>query len=420
MGSSVLVVEIPVVAASVARSRDGAVALAALGISIAVIVVLNTPALAMAPLVISEAGRRAQRQLRRYAFGVGAAGCLATFVLAGIPALFGALRWLMNLDHALAGDLRVCLLALAPASVAVAARRYLHGRLIFAERTRPITAATLVRIGCSGTLAWVWVLTSPATGAFGGGLALTCGAGAEFTVLALAVRRIAALPAAGPGHRSALLRRHGQLSSSLLLNMVPTLITTVGITHSRLPARSLVAWPALIGLLSLFTVPAMDWESVTAAALRRDRADRAPGQLTGWLAAGLLGLFGAVLLSPAGEAYMRGFIDVPRLPAQLGLAWAPVLLAAPPLWAIRSYARGIVVADGSTQWLVHASVAHVIALTALSASLSFSALPGVACGSLAIVGGLVADTVVTWAGASRFRPRPAAESSAELTAAPAP
>jgi len=79
---------------------------------------------------------------------------------------------------------------------------------------------------------------------------------------------------------------------------------------------------------------------VTAAALRRDRADPAPGRLTRWLTVGLFGLFAAVLLSPAGQVYLRNLIDVPRASAQLGLAWAPVLLAAPPLWVIRSYARG--------------------------------------------------------------------------------
>ncbi|GAA5133277.1 hemerythrin domain-containing protein [Pseudonocardia adelaidensis] len=55
-GASVLVAEIPLVYAAAARSADGDRALAALGIRVAVLVVVNTPALAPAPLVAVEAG----------------------------------------------------------------------------------------------------------------------------------------------------------------------------------------------------------------------------------------------------------------------------------------------------------------------------------------------------------------------------
>ncbi len=67
---------------------------------------------------------------------------------------------------------------------------------------------------------------------------------------------------------------------------------------------------------------------------------------------------------------------------------------------------GIVITDGATRWPVHASLAHVLVLTGLSASLSLSGLPGVACGSFAIIGGLVADVAVTQAGALSTRPAP--------------
>ncbi len=397
LGSSVLVIEIPVVAASVARARNGADALAAFGIVISVIVVVNTPGLAMAPLVIAEAGHRAGRQLGRYGLAVGAAGTVVLLLLALSPTAFSVLRLLMNVDHTLSTDVRGGLLALAPASVAVAGRRYLHGRLIFAERTRPITVATMVRICCSGGAAWAWVAADPSAGAFGGGFSLTIGAFVEFTVLTIASRRVPALPSAPAGGVRSLVARHAQISSSLLLNTVPALITTAGITHSREPVPSLVAWPALYGLLGLFTGPTLDWESVTAATLRRDPADRAPGRLTGWLAAGFLGLFAAVMLSPAGHGYIHDFIGVPSDPTRLALTWGVLLIPGPALAVLRSYARGLVICDGSTGRLVQASAADVVVLIALSTSLSFSPLPGVACGSLAIVGGMATDAVVTGA-----------------------
>lgn len=426
LGSSVLVAEIPLVAASVARSRHGADALAALGIAISVIVVVNTPGLAMTPLVVSEAGRQRPGQLAKYGLAVGCAAGLVLVMLATVPSAFALLRLIIHVNPVLAADLRACLLALAPASIAVAGRRYLHGRLIVAAATRPITVATVARMCCSGALAWSWVAVDPTAGALGGGFALTVGAYIEFAVLVVAARRIGQSTTesadAGQSARPAaqvktarLVSRHAQLSCSLLLNMVPALITTAAITHSKLPAPSLVVWPALYGLLSLFTGPTLDWESVTAAALRRDPADSAPGHLTWWLSAGFGGLFTVMLLSPAGRAYIGGFIGVPAGPAHLGLTWAPLLIPAPALSVIRSHARGRVIAARATRWLVYASIADVIALTALSASLSYSWIPGVACGSIAIVGGIAADAAVTQLGA-RQRPRPAAHAMAERPA----
>jgi hypothetical protein len=81
-GASVLVAEIPVVYAAAARSTDPPRALAALGISVAVLVVVNTPALALAPLFAFEAERRG---LRRYALAVGTAGALVLLLLGAVP-----------------------------------------------------------------------------------------------------------------------------------------------------------------------------------------------------------------------------------------------------------------------------------------------------------------------------------------------
>lgn len=66
-----LVIEIPAVYASVARANHGGQALAALGICIAILVMVNTPALALTPLVVTEQGYHPQPRLWRYALTVG-------------------------------------------------------------------------------------------------------------------------------------------------------------------------------------------------------------------------------------------------------------------------------------------------------------------------------------------------------------
>lgn len=383
-GSSMLVLEIPLVFASVARSADGGRALAALGICLAILMVVNTPALALAPLVVTTPVRR----VRGYAVVVGLLGSLVLLGL-GVAPVAGAL---LGLDADLTAAVQAGLLGLVPNSAAVAIRRYLHGRLIDAGRTRPITTATVLRIVGSGALAWAAVTAFPAHGALVGGLALSAGAFTEAALLAVAVRGLPVLPdRAGV----ALVRRHGQLSTSWLLNMSPALVTTVGIAHAAGPAVSLVVWPVLYELAKLFASPTADWESVTATTLRRDPGDGAPGRLTGWLAAGFVAAFGTVQLTSLDELYLRALIAVPPEPAALGLQWAPLLLPVPALWLLRGYLRGVAMATLRTRSLAWAGAVHLAVLVAAVAGLGATSLPGVGVGTLAVLAGLFTDIAVT-------------------------
>lgn len=91
-----LVVEIPVVAAAAARSTDGGSALAAVGIGMAILVVVNTPALALTPLVTTEMERRGGRRLWRYTLAVGLSATGVLLLLA-LPPGSAAVRWTFGL-----------------------------------------------------------------------------------------------------------------------------------------------------------------------------------------------------------------------------------------------------------------------------------------------------------------------------------
>jgi hypothetical protein len=387
-GASVLVAEIPVVYAAAARSTDGARALAALGICLAVLVVVNTPALALAPLVAVEADRRG---LRRYAVAGGVVGGVVLLVLGAVPPAAHALGLVFGLDAALLRHVRDGLVALAPNALGVALRRELHGRLVHAGRTGPIVAATAVRIVGTGALAFVAVAVWPDRGALAGGLALSAGA---FLEAALLAARAPAPRGTRPLDALTLLRVHAHLSSTRLLAMAPMVITTVGIAHAHEAQASLVAWPALYELLMLFTSPATDWEAVSARALRRRPAARAPRLVAAWLAAGFTFAFAVVVLSGAGAHYLRSLVGVPEGPTALAAPWMPVLLVVPALWVLRAHLHGILMAAGRTAVFVRAGVGHALVLA--GTVLLLRALPGVGAACLAVVAGLLADVAVTW------------------------
>jgi hypothetical protein len=395
LGTALLVSELPLVAASAARSAEPARALAALGIAMSVLVVVNAPALALTGLVVVS-DDVSTRRLVRHTVSVGLAAALVLAALAGVPQVFAAL---LDLDAALAGELRWCLLALVPNPLAVAIRRYLHGRLIAAHRTRPILVATIARIAVSTSLAWVAVAAVPQHGGAAGGLALTVGALVEAALLGPVVRRISR-PAGG---RQRLARRHARLTAPWLLNNLPALVTTVGIAHAVAPAASLVVWPVTYQLALIFAGPVADWDTVTAGALREVPDHRAVRTATIWLTAAFGAVFAAVVLSGAGAYYVRDVAAVPPTPATLGLTWLWLLVPVPALWVLRGALRGLAMAAERHTRLVTAAGAHLLLLAATAVALGTTPLPGVAVGAVAVVAGVAVEIAVL-SGAARPAP----------------
>jgi hypothetical protein len=406
LGTALLVSELPLVAVSAARSADPARSLAALGIAMSVLVVVNAPALAMAGLVVVS-DDVPTRRLVRYAVVLGFGAAIVLTGLALLPPVFAGLHTLLGLDAALAEELRWCLLSLAPNPLWVAVRRYLHGRLIAAHRTRPILLATLVRIAGSATVAWLAVAAVPQHGAAAAGVALTVGAMVEAALLAPVVRGLSRTPKVAAIRPPGLVRRHAQLASAWLLNNLPALITTIGIAHAVEPAASLVVWPVTYQLAVVFASPVADWDTVTARALREravhDVDHDAVRTATAWLTAVFGGLFAVVVVSGADTFYVREFAAVPPGPATLGLVWLWLLVPVPFLWVLRGSLRGAVMAGERHTGLVAAGAAHLLLISAAVVALGTTSLPGVAVGALSIVAGLVAETLVLRSAARRSR-----------------
>lgn len=388
-GLSLLAWEIPLVVAIAGRMPDGPSAMAALGAGLSVLVVINSPGLALAPLVVAESRGHGSRALFRHAAATGAAACTGLAALAAFPGISTAFPALLGLPPELHADFRLCLLSFASAPLAVALRRWLHGHLIANDTTRPIATATTVRIVLTVIAGLVmWWVGVPA--ALVGGLALSCGAWAEAAFLTFAVRQLtSAQPSGEPTGR--ILLQHARITSSVLLNMSPALVTTVVIARSHEATDSLIVWPALYGLVSLGTVPLSDIDTVGAAFLRRTGRQSVLLRFVLLLAGVLIAVALLVVLTPLGQLYIRDFSNVPPGPAYLGLRWIAVLALAPPLWAIRGRLRAQAIAAENSRALPRAAAVHLAVLLGFGVLLPVSPLPGVACASLAIVAALTAE-----------------------------
>jgi hypothetical protein len=405
-GASMLVVEIPVVAAAAARSVDGGRALAAIGIGMSILVVVNTPALAVTPLVAAERARRSLRMLRGHVAVVGVLGTIIV-LLTAVPPGAAVVRSVFDLDAATSDAVSAFLIGLAPNPLGVAIRRYQHGRLIHDRRTGPIVWATVARLVSTAAIAWAGTAALPRHGALIAGAALSAGAFLEAFSLQMARTRAYAPPAHPDRSWTGLIVHHGHLSAARLLVMAPTVVTIVGVAHAAQATDSLIVWPVLIQLTALFTSPTTDWESVAATALRDNPRGRAPQRLTVWLATAVSGLFAATLVTGLAETFVSDLLAVPAAAAELGVRWAWLLLPLPALWISRAYLRGVVMATDDSRWLSVASLGHTVALIGVLVVLTRTGLPGVACAIIALVAGVVVETAITLyascAGRSRKR-----------------
>ncbi|NMO50540.1 hypothetical protein HH310_04945 [Actinoplanes sp. TBRC 11911] len=390
LGSSMLVLEIPVVAAAVARSGSTTQAVAALGIAVAVIVVVNGPSLALAPLVVILDSRYARRSVRRYAVALGIA---AAVVVAAVGLCRPLLTSLFHLDAATARDAGWALLVLAPASVAVASRRFQHGRLVAAGATGGIGVATGVRLAVSATFAWC-VAPFVSSGAVVGAFALTLGACAEATTLAMRLRRIdTGRDTAPPTGLRSIGTAHLPLAAVRVLNMVPQLLTTIGIGYAAGSLSSLAAWPIVYGLLSLFTGPTADYETVSTAALLRDPADATPRRLGTLLVCVVTAGYGIALFTPLRDWYMSGFSGLDDHALDVALAGSLWTLLIPAGWVVRGYLRATTMATGRTRILSYGVGVHLTGLAVVLAALVAAGLPGVTCAALAVFGGVLTETI---------------------------
>lgn len=394
LGSSLLAWEIPLVVAIVGRMSHGPEAMAVLGAGLSVLVVVNSPALALAPLVVAEAHARGSVALSRQTVITGVAGSVVLAALAALPGVSTAFPAVLGLPDQLRADFRLCLLSFATAPAAVALRRYLHGRLIAVGTTGAIATATLVRIAVT-VVVGLAELRAGAPAAVVGGIALSCGAWAEAASLVQACRRAPAgelgVTVTGAPVTGRLLTQHARLTSVVLLTMGPSLVTTVVVAWSQRSSESLIVWPALYGLVSLGTVPLSDLDSVGAAFLRRGGPRSVLRRFVLLLSGGLLA--GALLITaaPFARLFLEDFSSVPPEPADLGLQWAPLLALAPCLWALRGGLRAAAIAEGRTGTLPRAAAVHLAVLLAVGGVLPFTSLPGVGCATVALLTALLAE-----------------------------
>ncbi len=421
-----MAVEQPAMSAVIARLPEETVNLAAFGVAFSLALAVESPILQLlsASTALST-GRDRYRTLLRFMHIVGALITVLHLVLAASPLFSILARNVLEVPPEVVEPARSGFLLMVPFAATVGYRRLWQGMLIRYGKTRliPITVAARL-IGTVAVLLWGYV-TEAMPGAQLAGLALIVGTTAGAVSSYLFVHRIVRheMPGEAPdGPLSArqLVSFYVPLSLTSIIYLSAQPLLTFAIARSYLPLPSLAVWPVIKAYLFLYNSLALSTQEVIVTVKARSDGSlpAARRMLTG-LGAALTGLFALTAFTPPADLWFSAVSGLSDALMPFTNAPLLVLIAAPALLTVKSWYRGVLIAEHRTGVLARAVTLHTVVLFALAwvGPMLFPEIPGATLASAALVVSLAIEAVYLHLEAARNSKRlVVAEAAAEAEA----
>lgn len=408
-----MLMEGPVVNAFLARGPDAELALAAYGVAISIILVVEAPILMMLELTIAlSKSLPAFRVIRRFYVVIGLGITALGLVLFYTPLSQVLLCGLMNIPPAIAEATVPALRILTWWSLPIGWRRIYQGVLITDGRTRIISIGTAIRlVVLSGTMV-IGNSTNLLPGATLGALAMLVAVTVESGIMHWAAqatirRRLAGAPsdAEVPTFRYLGVFYLPLAITTVLRQGIRPLISA-GIAAAPMAALSLAAWPVAVSLTSLFWGPTMGLQQVTVALTKDRRSWHKVSRFV--LAAGLTltASFALINFTPLLGVILRQLFGLSEQVAALVAPATKIMVLLPLSYTFHALFTGLLVRQAQTS-VVRTSKALNLGIVALTlfVGLRYGDMQGSVLGAAAItVGALVEAVWLYW------RSRPAAKS----------
>jgi len=453
-------VEGPFLAAVIARMADPTVNLAAYGVAFAFAMVFESPIIMLMSASVALVGdARSYRLLRNFTIALNA-GCTVLLLGMLVPAVFDAvLRDLLALPAIVASEVYGALWLLLPWPAAIGFRRFLHGILIRAGRTRLLAYGTLVRLSGMGGAALALSAWSDWPGAYVGAAALSVGVVAEAlatTMMALGtVRRLlagdtihagggrpvgAGEAEAGAGAEevagvegaavrmlsvraesealdyAVISRFYFPLALTSLIGLAVQPILTFFMGRAAAPVESLAVFPVVNAIAFFFRAPGISFQEA-AIALLGDRSEhlRALARFGLGLALVVTGGMALLAFTPLADVWFVGVSGLSRELADAALPPFRLALLLPPLTVLISLQQAILVQARRTRPITVASAVELAGIAVLFGILGWGfGIAGAAAAFAGLGGGRLAANLYLQRSIRRQRSRvtPLASSTA--------
>lgn len=400
-----MAVELPFLAAVIARTPDPAFNLAAYGVAFAFAILVESPVIMLmsaATALVEDA--QSYRRLRNFANALNAAST-ALLLLVLVPPVHQLLMGtLLGLPQPVTDLVYGALWLLLPWPAAIGYRRFLHGVLIRSGRTRLVAYGTVLRLaGMAGSGLLLLVFTD-VPGAWLGAVALSAGVSVEAlatrAMARWAVREVLSREEAGVSHGppgySEIARFYYPLALTSFIGLTVQPMLTFFMARSPSPVESLAVFPVVHSLTFVFRSAGFSFQEVVIALAGR-RFEHV-GVLFRFGLGLMLASSGALALVAFTGLAVAWFETVSGLTRELaGFAIAPTRasVALPALAVLLAFQHGLLVRGRMTGAVTLATACEVLAIAALFVLLGWTlGVTGVTSAMAALVGGRAVGNLV--------------------------
>lgn len=368
-----MALELPVVAAVMARLEQPEISLAAYGgVVFPVALIVESPVIML--LAASTALSRDWASYlvgRRYMWGAAATLTVVHALIAFTPLFDLVVGGIIGAPEEIRPAAKTGLQIMTPWTAAIAFRRFHQGVLIRFGRSGAVGAGTVVRLAGAGLVLLFGSLFWDVPGIVVGTTAIAVGVVSEAVAAGLWVRPVLRGPLrAAPPVAPALTFRgflvfYVPLALTSLIGLLSMPLGSAGMSRMPRPLESLATWPVVNGLTFLFRSIGMAFNEVVVALLDE------PGALDSLRRfarnAALLGsaLFLLLCATPLIELWLGRVSALPEPLVQLGRTAAWIFLLMPAHGFIQSFYQGILVNARRTRAITEAIVVYLAATAAV-------------------------------------------------------
>ncbi|MBL8897241.1 MAG: hypothetical protein JNM84_06425 [Planctomycetes bacterium] len=377
-----MALELPLVAAIVARLPEAPLHLAAYGAAVfPVALVIEAPVIMLLAASTALVGdREAYRRVRTFMHALCAGLTLMHIAVAFTPLYDVITGGWMGLTDDVRETGRAGLQWLTPWTYAIGFRRFYQGILIRCERTRPVSIGTALRLAANASVGAIGIAIGTIPGIVVGAAAVSAGVLAEALFIGLCARRIVrervlSIPRGEePLSWPRFLHFYIPLALTPLLTL---LLQPLGAAAmSRMPARdlSLAAWPGVHGLLFLLRSGGFAFNEVVVTLWKRPGGPAALRRFALYFALASTAILALLALTPLGSFWYGTLAGL--TPELAAFSHAAILfgLAMPALQVYQSLYQGALVSRSRSKTITASHALYLllsIAGLALSVHLSY-------------------------------------------------
>ncbi len=397
-----MALETPICVSVISQSANDKVNLAGYAMMLGLTILMESPVIDLLSTATTFGqNRHNYRLLSKFTWIMMAVVTVVHSAVAFTPLFWVVTEGILNTEHAVAAAARPAMQIMCVWSAFIGWRRYLHGLMIRAGVTKPISVGTLVRVMTVAVVAFGCFKFTQLDGLVITGLALLVSVIAETMFIHYVSRQIVherfVADEVGTGVKTTLaglFKFHAPLTASSFIMIASLPLIVWAINESPQPVLYLAAWQVATTLMWLFRSVTFALPEAVIALYSNASRMRSLIRFCATVGAVLSGLLLLLSLTKADAWIFRNVLGAPEElvePARVAMILAVLL---PVGTAITASVRGFLTAHHITSarlWAIGVGTVCLVTSLLLGINLGW---PGVATGSVAWTAGIIGEGAV--------------------------